>query len=187
MPQAHEIFGQKGLGSNLKGTCRANLTHLAALEQKALPCAVAACVVCADFPVPAPVAGVTAMGRLAELAAAWPTVLPCWECTAAAGHAVQEASEQWNELPEHAVRAVAPWHEQAAAAGPAGPPEQQAGDASAAPVTALHASGIPVMVRTAAAWDLSSGWQLLDDSAAASQLQADSIAEVQDWLVELRT
>lgn len=97
---------------------------------------------------------------------------------------MQEASEQWVELPEHAEHNVTPWHEQAAAAGA---PEQQAGDACfEAPVSVLHASGKPVMLRTAAAWESSSGWQLLDDSAAASQLQPDSVAAVQDWLVELR-
>lgn len=68
-PQVHEIFGQRGLGSNSKGASHANLTHLATLEQRALPCAVATCVVYADFPVPALVAGVTGMERLAELAA----------------------------------------------------------------------------------------------------------------------
>lgn len=69
MPQAHEIFGQKELGSSLKGACRADLTHLATFEWEGLPCAVATCVVYVDFPVPPLVAGVTAMGRLAELAA----------------------------------------------------------------------------------------------------------------------
>lgn len=97
---------------------------------------------------------------------------------------MQEAPEQWLELPEHAVHAVAPWREQTAAAEHA---EQQASGAGfEGPVTALHASGTPVMLHTAAAWEVSSDWQLVDDSAAASQLQPELVAEVEDLLVELR-
>lgn len=107
--------------------------------------------------------------------------------TAAAGHAEQEASEQSLELPEHAVHAVAqtaaPWHGWTAAAGHA---EQQAPAAGfEVPVTAVHASGAPATPGTAAAWGVSPDCQLLDGSAASSQLQPELLAEVPGLLVEL--